>query len=87
VIGEIGGTEEEELAEALRTHAFAKPVCVLLAGASAPEGVTMGHAGAIIQGARGSVASKTAALEAVGAEVFSTMQHLVDHVVRIAGRA
>ncbi len=87
VIGEIGGTEEEELAEALRAHAFTKPVCVLLAGASAPEGVTMGHAGAIIQGARGSVASKTAALEAAGAKVFSTMQHLVDSVVKTARRA
>jgi succinyl-CoA synthetase alpha subunit len=87
VIGEIGGTEEEELAQALGSQRFDKPVCVLLAGASAPVGVTMGHAGAIIQGERGSVASKTAALEAAGAKVFSSVGHLVTHVVRTAGRS
>src|SRR5581483_5288766 len=44
VIGEIGGTEEEELAAALAAHGFAKPVFALVAGRSAREGVTMGHA-------------------------------------------
>ena len=48
VIGEIGGTEEEELAEEITRLSFDKPVFALLAGASAPEGVTMGHAGALI---------------------------------------
>jgi succinyl-CoA synthetase alpha subunit len=51
MIGEIGGTEEEDFAEALRRHRFGKPVFALLAGTTAPEGVTMGHAGALKHGA------------------------------------
>lgn len=77
VIGEIGGTEEEELAEALSANRMAKPVFALLAGSHAPEGVMMGHAGAMIYGNRGSFASKRAALEAAGARVYTTMDDLV----------
>lgn len=80
VIGEIGGTEEEELAQVLISTRFAKPVFAVLAGASAPEGVTMGHAGAMIAGDRGTIASKTQALRGAGAEVFDTMQALVETV-------
>ncbi|HUZ75217.1 MAG TPA: succinate--CoA ligase subunit alpha [Stellaceae bacterium] len=80
VIGEIGGTEEEDLAEALMRHRAQKPVFVLLAGTNAPEGVTMGHAGALIYGARGTAASKIAALRQAGAHVFATMAELVDAV-------
>jgi succinyl-CoA synthetase alpha subunit len=82
VIGEIGGTEEEELADAIRHHEFSKPVYALLAGTSAPEGITMGHAGAMIYGAQGTADSKIAALESVGVHVFTTMLDLVDHVTR-----
>lgn len=81
VIGEIGGTEEEDLAQVLITSKFAKPVFAVLAGTSAPEGVTMGHAGAMVSGDRGTIASKRQALQAAGAEVFDTMDALVSAVV------
>ncbi|WP_250625622.1 succinate--CoA ligase subunit alpha [Pinirhizobacter soli] len=81
VLGEIGGDEEEELAQAMARSCFTKPVFVLLAGASAPEGVTMGHAGAMVHGGTGSMATKTRALRDVGAEVFTSIQALVDGVV------
>jgi succinyl-CoA synthetase alpha subunit len=77
-IGEIGGSEEEELAAALIAQRFAKPVLALIAGRSAREGVTMGHAGAMVHGEAGSWASKQAALEAAGARVFDTVAALVD---------
>jgi succinyl-CoA synthetase alpha subunit len=70
ILGEIGGNEEEELAAALKDTAFAKPVYALIAGSAAREGVTMGHAGALIHGNVGTAASKSAALQKAGAEVF-----------------
>jgi succinyl-CoA synthetase alpha subunit len=82
VLGEIGGTEEEELAAEIERLAFNKPVFVLLAGSSAPEGVTMGHAGALIQGGRGTIQSKTSALRGVGAHVFTSIESLVEGVTR-----
>ena len=78
VIGEIGGTEEEELAEALIRARFTKPVFALLAGTTAPEGVTMGHAGALIHGTRGTAASKVAALGKAGVRVHATMHDIVE---------
>ena len=83
VIGEIGGTEEEELAEALIREQFSKPVFALLAGTTAPEGVTMGHAGALIHGTRGTAASKVAALTAAGVRVHATMRDIVKDVVQM----
>jgi len=83
LIGEIGGTEEEELAEALIAKEFNKPVFALLAGATAPEGVTMGHAGALIQGERGTAASKIVMLERAGVRVHATMGKIVEDVVQI----
>jgi succinyl-CoA synthetase alpha subunit len=80
VIGEIGGSEEEELAAALIEHKFQKPVYALVAGRSAREGVTMGHAGAMVHGDAGSWASKQAALEKAGVSVFSAVAELVDAV-------
>jgi succinyl-CoA synthetase alpha subunit len=77
IIGEIGGSEEEELAAALAAAGFAKPVFALVAGRSAREGVTMGHAGAMVHGEAGSWASKQAALEGAGARVFDTVAALV----------
>ncbi len=77
VIGEIGGTEEEDLAHAMRAAPPGKPVYVLIAGSAAPDGVTMGHAGALINGSYGSVATKTAALQGAGAAVFRTMDAMV----------
>jgi len=81
VIGEIGGSEEEELATAMRALRCAKPVYALIAGRTVREGVTMGHAGAIIAGDTGTIASKTAALAGAGARVFTRIRDLVDAVV------
>jgi succinyl-CoA synthetase alpha subunit len=83
MIGEIGGTEEEDFAEALLRHRFDKPVFALLAGTTAPEGVTMGHAGALVYGTRGTAASKIAALRGAGVTVCATMRELVDTVVTV----
>ncbi|HVV32071.1 MAG TPA: succinate--CoA ligase subunit alpha [Vitreimonas sp.] len=85
VIGEIGGSEEEELAAAMRGAAH-KPVYALIAGASAREGVTMGHAGAMIDGNTGTVESKARALGDAGAQVFHRIQDLID-VVAVEQRA
>ena len=80
VVGEIGGTEEEELAAALRAQHYDRPVFALIAGATAREGVVMGHAGAMIHGDSGTIASKRAALERAGARVFATMGEIVEAV-------
>lgn len=82
VVGEIGGTEEEDLAEALIAHPFGKPVYAILAGSAAPEGRMMGHAGAIVSGGRGSFASKAAALEAAGVHVFRAIAPMVDRITQ-----
>jgi succinyl-CoA synthetase alpha subunit len=82
IIGEIGGHEEEDFAQALTEHKFEKPVFALIAGKSAPEGVTMGHAGALVHGNHGSFAAKRAALNAAGVEVFSSLGEMVKGVVR-----
>jgi succinyl-CoA synthetase alpha subunit len=87
IIGEIGGTDEEELAQALSTERFAKPVFALLAGRSAPEGVTMGHAGALVHGGHGTYPVKRAALEAAGVRVFSSLNEMVDEIARRLRRA
>lgn len=68
LVGEIGGTAEEEAAAAIRAG-FSKPVVAYIAGQSAPPGKRMGHAGAIIARGRGTAESKRAALTAAGAQV------------------
>ncbi|TRO46478.1 succinate--CoA ligase subunit alpha [Candidatus Bathyarchaeota archaeon] len=68
LLGEIGGSMEEEAAEFIGEH-MSKPVVSLIVGRHAPEGERMGHAGAIIQGGRGTAAGKIAALENAGARV------------------
>ena len=70
MVGEIGGTMEEEAAEYIKT--MSKPVIAYIAGGSAPEGKKMGHAGAIVSGDKGTYKSKRVALEEAGVHVLDT---------------
>jgi len=77
LIGEVGGSEEEEFADALAKADTSKPVYALVAGRGAKEGVSMGHAGALMFGDVGTFASKKKRLEAAGARVFASIDDLV----------
>jgi len=77
LVGEVGGSEEEECADVLLRLGLRKPLYALIAGREAKEGVSMGHAGALVMGEAGTLASKTQRLTAAGARVFGSMEAII----------
>ncbi len=81
LIGEIGGTAEQEAAEYIKT--MSKPVVVFIAGATAPPGRRMGHAGAIIAGAAGTAAAKQQALREAGATIVENPSDIGSTMLKV----
>jgi succinyl-CoA synthetase alpha subunit len=84
LIGEIGGSAEEEAAAWAGEHLRDVPMAAFIAGRTAPEGRRMGHAGAIISGGSGTAADKIAALEAAGIRVAGSPTE-IPAILRAAG--
>ena len=82
IIGEIGGTAEEEAAEFILSSSIKKPMAAFIAGLSAPAGKRMGHAGAIISGNKGTAQSKISALEKVGVLIAPSPAKLGDTMLQ-----
>jgi succinyl-CoA synthetase alpha subunit len=82
LVGEVGGTEEEDCADVYAQLGAQKPLYALIAGREAKEGVSMGHAGALVFGEIGTIGSKTQRLRDAGARVFDTVDGLIASCAR-----
>ncbi len=85
LIGEIGGSAEEEAAAWIKEHSR-KPVAGFIAGATAPPGRRMGHAGAIVSGGKGTAAAKIAAFKEAGIGVAPTPSEMAETLLKMMGR-
>jgi succinyl-CoA synthetase alpha subunit len=82
MVGEIGGTAEEEASEYIRQH-FKKPVVGFIAGQTAPPGRRMGHAGAIISGGKGTAAEKMEAMKSCGLHVVTSPADIGEAIAKL----